>query len=82
MSVYCINKIRVSQKFLLTTKNTYFAIAYTCLDVSPPIFLLKVNAKNENVRCALRKFWKTSLETFGQNNVGISKNSYTWGRLH
>ena len=26
------------------------------------------------VHCPMRKFWRTSLRTFGQNNVGISKN--------
>ena len=30
----------------------------------------------------MRKFWRTSLRPFGQNNVGISNKLDTWGRLH
>ena len=41
---------------LSTIKNTYFAIAYTCLGVSPPFFLLKndsskVFPKWDNILC-------------------------------
>ena len=42
------------KKLLLTIKNTYLAIAYICLDVSPPIFLLEKNtskAFTRGLRC-------------------------------
>ena len=42
------------KNLLLTVKNTYFAIAYTCRDVSPPIFPLKKNSSKEfprGLRC-------------------------------
>ena len=38
--------------------------------------------KIDYVHCPMRKFWRTSLRLFGQNNVGISKNRDDWGRLH
>ena len=41
MSVNVLTKSVHLKKILLTNKHTYFAIAYTWLDVSPPIFLLE-----------------------------------------
>ena len=38
--------------------------------------------KIDYVHCPMRKFWRTSLRPFGQNNVGISKKWHTWERLH
>ena len=38
--------------------------------------------KIDHVHCPMRKFWRTSLRPFGQNNVGILKKWDTWGRPH
>ena len=38
--------------------------------------------KIQDVHCPMRKLWRTSLRSFGQNNMRISKKWDTWGRLH
>ena len=87
MSVNVLTKSVHLQKLLLTIKNTYIAIAYTCLDVSPPIFLLEKNSSkafSRGLRCqnwTMHFATKTDVHGAPMSIVPLSPLDMRWANV-